>query len=295
MHSAIVLKCETLLDQMAETGKLPAEAQRAGAAVTNFPVEDIFQMMRRLHDRCSVTRIGYLEGMRRVRKAPALGGSPGEPKPYTLQEPPPWYAPWLKNSLRERAWTRVYAEWPNAHKRAQLRWDRTVALSTAKKRKRQELDGNKEGKDEDALAMSGGFVLSGEEREELAPGALLDLEVFATIDFATESSWSIPRIANQLKLRNLQKAKRSATLTRLLTEAHGEEGSAPLLGRAESLLVSGKRSELIQRLERVVQIEERALHREEEDRRLDAVDRRQQAQDNRRRRVRRLPSHLRDD
>jgi hypothetical protein len=141
----------------------------------------------------------------------------------------------------------------------------------------------------------GGFVLSGEEREELAPGALLDLEVFATIDFATESSWPIPRIANQLKLRNLQKAKRSATLTRLLTEAHGEEGSAPLLGRAESLLVSGKRSELIQRLERVVQIEERALHREEEDRWLDAVDRRQQAQDNRRRRVRRLPSHLRDD
>ena len=78
------------------------------------------------------------------------------------------------------------------------------------------------------------------------------------------------------------------------TEANEEEGSAPLLGRAENLLMSGKRSELIQRLERVVQIEERALRREEEDRRLDAQDSRQQAQDNRRRRVRRLPSHLRD-
>ena len=60
------------------------------------------------------------------------------------------------------------------------------------------------------------------------------------------------------------------------------------------MLVSGKRSELIQRLERVVQIEGRALRHEEEDRRLDAQDSRQQAQDNRRRRVRRLPSHLRD-
>ena len=50
MHSAIVLKCEQLLDKMAETGELPAAAERAGAAVTNFPVEDIFQMMRRLHD-----------------------------------------------------------------------------------------------------------------------------------------------------------------------------------------------------------------------------------------------------
>ena len=112
--------------------------------------------------------------------------------------------------------------------------------------------------------------------------------------FGTESSWSIPWIANQLKLRNLQKAKRSATLTRLLAQANEEEGSAPLLGRAVNLLMSGKRSELIQRLERVVQIEGRALRHEEEDRRLDAQDSRQQAQDNRRRRVRRLPSHLRD-
>ena len=69
--------------------------------------------------------------------------------------------------------------------------------------------------------------------------------------------------------------------------AAGWRGDGAVVGW---MLVSGKRSELIQRLERVVQIEARALRREEEDRRLDAQDSRQQAQDNRRR----LPSHLRD-
>ena len=293
MHQAIVLKCEELLDKMAETGELPAAARRAGAAVTNFPVEDIFQMMRRLHERCSVTRIGYLEAMRRVRKAPALGGSVDDPSPFTLQDPPAWYAPWLKKSLRERARHRIRSEWPSAHKRAELRWERTTELTEAKKRKRQALDDKVEEKEEDVLELMGGFVLSGEEREQLTAGALLDLEIFASIDFANEPSWTIPRIANQLKLRNLRKAQRSATLTRLLTEASDEEDAPTLLGRAANFIVSGTRGALIQRLEVVVKIEERALRREEEDRRLDAADDRQAAHDSRRRRTVRLPSHLR--
>lgn len=148
--------------------------------------------------------------------------------------------------------------------------------------------------EEDVLSLMGGYVLTGEEREQLSPGALLDLEIFASIDFAKEkASWTIPRIANQLKLRNLRKAQRSATLKRLLTEASQEQGSAPLLGRQESLIVTGTRGALIQRLEIVVKIEERAERREEEDRRLDAADQAQAAHDSRRRRVVRLPSHLR--
>ena len=148
-------------------------------------------------------------------------------------------------------------------------------------------------KEEDVLGLMGGFVLSGEERHELTPGALIDLEIFASVDFAKESSWTVPKIANQLKLRNLRKARRSATLTRLLTEASEEEGNAPLLGRAANLIVTGTRGVLIQRLELVVKIEERAQRREEEDRRLDAADDRQAAHDSRRRRTVRLPSHLR--
>ena len=150
------------------------------------------------------------------------------------------------------------------------------------------------------LARPGGHVGTGEEAAPLAPGALLDLETFASINFADEKSWTIAAISNQLKLRNLLhcRNKRPSTLSTLLTQAHNDTTTAnyvPLLGRGESLLVSGKRSELIARLERVLKIEERATTLIEEIARLEAADAAQAAHDSRRRRVRRLPSHLRDD
>jgi hypothetical protein len=302
MHEAIVVKCEQLLENMVATGEAPAEAQRAGAVVTNFPVEDIFQYMRQLHDRCSVTRVGYLQAMRRVRKAPSRGGSPEARKPFTLREPPPWYAPWLRESLRQRARDTIRKEWPSAAQRAAQRWAKTQEVSEVARVNRQRIDGDTEEREEGVLERQGGRVGSGEEADLLAPGALLDLEGFASIDFKNEASWTVLCIANQLKLRNMRKEQRSATLTRLLEEAEAEEreksqaaGYAPVkfFGRQESLCITGKKEVLIARVERVLQIEERAVALEEEGKRLAAADEAKAARNSRRSRVIVLPSHLR--
>ena len=117
---------------------------------------------------------------------------------------------------------------------------------------------------------------------------LLDLELFSTIDFVKESSWTVARLQNQLKLRNLHKDRRSEQVRQLFTEA---DESDKLFGRGDMLLTSGNRAPLIARLERVLKLEERASRREDDDRRRDAADLVQAARDSRSRRTRRAPSH----
>ena len=217
--------------------------------------------------------------------------------PFTLENPPEWYAPWLRQSLCARAKRTIRHEWPSMAQRAEARWSRTQQLTAATRANRARIEQENGEKQEDVLARPGGRVHTGEEAELLAPGALLDLEKFASIKFSEEKSWTVPAIANQLKLRNLCKDKRSSALSRLLQEAHTDTTAAnyvPLLGRAESLIVTGRRAELIARVERVLRLEERAAVLVERTAQLEAVDIAQAAQDSRRRRVRRLPSHLRD-
>ena len=196
LKSIELYKVKEFLEHIARTGEAPAAAQRSGAVFTNFPVEDIFQYMRQLHDRHCNTRIGYLEAMRRVRKAPLLGGTWEEPAAFTIEKPPEWYTPWLRGCLRQRARDTIRKSWPNAAQRAALRWARTVEVSKAEAANRQRLDVSAEGRVEDVLSADGGMVGTGEERMLLPPGALLDLELFSTIDFATDRSWTGTRLQN---------------------------------------------------------------------------------------------------
>jgi hypothetical protein len=227
--------------------------------------------------------------LRRV-KAPHLGGTREEPAAFTIEEPPEWYPLWLHKCLRQRARDTIRKSWPTAAKRAALRWERPVELSAMQAAKRQRLDESADGRAEDILTAEGGMVGTGEGEEEmpLPPGAVLDLELFSSIDWSTNTSWTVDRIKNQLKLRNLHKSRRSEQVCQLFAVAHESE---QLFGRGTDLLTSGNRGPLILRLERVVKLEERASRRADDDRRRDEADAVQQARDSRARRVRRAPSH----
>ena len=300
MHQAIVAKATALLAEVVETGKVGAAAEKAQAPSSNFFVEDIFQYQRRLHDRCPVTRVGVMEAKRRVKKAPILGGTQENPCAFTISNPPPWYTPWLKRSLRQRARDMVRKEWPSRADRAIIRWTRTKELSQIARAKRQRLDQASEEKEEVIRSMMGGFVGSGEERERIPPMELLDLERFSSIDFdADRTSWSVKAIKNQLRLRNLQdfKQKRTIELVQLLCdeqsiETEGTTRRTLLTKPQGDFYLTGTRATLIKRLEKILQVEEHAQQLHEDMEQLQATNTVRDAARRRNSRTRRLPSHL---
>lgn len=300
MHQAIVVKATSLLAEIVENGKVGAAAERANAPSSNFFVEDIFNYQRRLHERCPITRVGVMEAMRRVKKAPHLGGTEETRCAFTISSPPAWYTPWLKRSLRQRARYTIRKEWPSRAERATTRWMRTKELSQIARAKRQRLEQASEEQEEVIRSMAGGMVGTGEEREQVPPLELIDLERFSRIDFDTDrASWPIKTIKNQLRLRNLQafKDKRPTELTRLLCDEESieTEGSSrrTLLTKAGGdFYLAGTRATLIKRLERIVQVEEHARQLHQDMEQLQTTDSVRDAARRRNSRTRRLPSHL---
>lgn len=225
VHLAIVEKAEELLADIVSSGKAPAATVAAGAPNTNMPVEDIFQKMRYLHDRCAITRVGVLSAHRRVQRAPDLGGEGDDAHRFALDRLPDWFPDWLSGMLKGMARDEI-SEWPSQQKRADLRWQRTQDLSDLKKGKR-EKNQEKQQQRQDALtsAEGGMVVLEGEEEEPVLLPAMrrLTLAEFESVNWekGAAPTWTKEKIINQMRLHNLPTHKfneRSDELDKKLVE-----------------------------------------------------------------------------
>ena len=222
MHQAIVEKAEEMLEDIVSTGKAAAAAVSAGAPNTNMRVEDIFQKMRFLHDRCAITRVGVLCAHRRVQRAPHLSGEGDAATRFSLRSSPDWMPRWLLGRLKAMARDEI-EKWPSQQKRADLRWQRTQDLSDLAKQKASVREDKEEERREEVTGMEGGMiVLEGQDEAELLPPMRrLTLAEFESVIWEETPTWTVKRIVNQMRLHNLPQHKdvdRSDELDKKLLE-----------------------------------------------------------------------------
>jgi len=160
---------------------------------------DIFQEARRRELECSETRQELNEAKRRVRKAPVK---------YTICDPPSWYTGFWTRELTKRARSAIALEWASQDERAAKRWKTASAHAAWASQDEARKADTREGREETITEMCGGLLdLSSDELAE--PLQLIDIDQFDSVGNGISDSsvtkWTNARIANQLKLRNLER------------------------------------------------------------------------------------------
>ena len=149
-------------------------------------------------------------------------------------------------------------EWPSRTKQAKMRWEATKRRSEWLASERQRKDGNKEERTEKTEALSGGKLSSG---ETLPPMTLLNLAAYDALNWskaaARKNKWTLPKLQNQLKLRNNRIESRSITLTEQLIAV----GLIDKVGTR--LITSGTFDEVVPRLKQVLEVEDKAIGMEQ--------------------------------
>ena len=262
MHKAIAQKLPEMLAEIVATGEVTAAQALSGAPQHQLPVEDIFRFTRGEHDQSCVQLIGIIAAKRRILKAPRLGTKNGLPHRFTLERPPPFYHPWLRQSLRKRARARMREEWPSMLARAMMRWE---AVCQAAEIADEQVEALTE-KAATALAkvkeLPGGNVLL-EGDDEVAPlpaGTLLTLDMFRNIKFEERTDrrgggtgWTLDAVKNQLRLWNLRRPEWSE----LEVDMFSKVG---LIEPGKAFNLSGTRAVLVKR-PRLVLTTQRAAER----------------------------------
>ena len=262
MHTAIAQKLPEMLAEIVATGEVSAAQKLSGAPQHQLPVEDIFRFTRGEHDQSCVQLVGIIASKRRILKAPRLGTKNGLPHRFTLERPPPFYHPWLRQSLRKRARARMREEWPSMLARAMMRWE---AVCQAAEIADEQVEALTE-KAATALAkvkeLPGGNVLL-EGDDEVAPlpaGTLLTLDMFRNIKFEERTDrrgggtgWTLDAVKNQLRLWNLRRPEWSE----LEVDMFSKVG---LIEPGKAFNLSGTRAVLVKRL-RLILTTQRAAER----------------------------------
>lgn len=262
MHTAIAQKLPEMLAEIVATGEVSAAQKLSGAPQHQLPVEDIFRFTRGEHDQSCVQLVGIIASKRRILKAPRLGTKNGLPHRFTLERPPPFYHPWLRQCLRKRARARMREEWPSMLARAMMRWE---AVCQAAEIADEQVEALTE-KAATALAkvkeLPGGNVLL-EGDDEVAPlpaGTLLTLDMFRNIKFEERTDrrgggtgWTLDAVKNQLRLWNLRRPEWSELEVDMFSQAG-------LIEPGKAFNLSGTRAVLVKRL-RLILTTQRAAER----------------------------------
>eukprot|EP01049_Picozoa_sp_SAG25_P006344 SAG25_NODE_473_length_7639_cov_9.447082_6_plen_976_part_00 len=258
MPLAIVDRLTKHLDSIVATGEAHPVISASGAVNENFLSEDAFRHWRRLYDRNVNTRAGIIEAIRRIKLAPVR---------HTYANPPEWAdEPYLRG-LSKRAHHTMRHVWPSRWDRARQRveaMERSLAMEQAKQ-DRADLKAAKHKRDVEALL--GGWLemggADGADRTRLAAGELLTWQhiVEHIVDLAEKGAngknqtrrtgWGVAAIRNQLYLRNLRAAERSAAMAEALQEA----GLIKSATGSINVTTSMKRGELKNILEQVLRVE----------------------------------------
>jgi hypothetical protein len=181
---------------------------------------------------------------------------------FTLERPPPFYHPWLRQCLRKRARARMREEWPSMLARAMMRWE---AVCQAAEIADEQVEALTE-KAATALAkvkeLPGGNVLL-EGDDEVAPlpaGTLLTLDMFRNIKFEERTDrrgggtgWTLDAVKNQLRLWNLRRPEWSELEVDMFSQAG-------LIEPGKAFNLSGTRAVLVKRL-RLILTTQRAAER----------------------------------
>ena len=200
-------------------------------------------MLRRFHhDRNVGVRIGVIDSIRRIRKAPT---------PYCLCRPPPWYTAEDLQRLTARAIDTVRNVWPDRWERARRREEAMERVEGRLKQKRQKREASEAAHAEKVKQIRGGFVGADDERRQLEAGELLDLAGFETIVWTQSSrqtKWTADAVKGQLWLRNLRRDGWSEELRAAL-------GNAGLLHQGKIKGMGESAQQVQQTLKRVLEVE----------------------------------------
>ena len=260
MHKAIAQKLPEMLAEIVATGEVTAAQALSGAPQHQLPVEDIFRFTRGEHDQSCVQLIGIIAAKRRILKAPRRGTKNGLPHRFTLERPPPFYHPWLRQCLRKRARARMREEWPSMLARAMMRWE---AVCQAAEIADEQVEVSTE-RAATALAkvkeLPGGDVLLDDEVAPLPAGTLLTLDMFRNIKFEERTDrrgggtgWTLDAVKNQLRLWNLRRPEWSELEVDMFSKAG-------LIEPGKAFNLSGTRAVLVKRL-RLILTTQRAAER----------------------------------
>ena len=209
--------------------------------------------------------IGIIASKRRILKAPRRGTKNGLPHRFTLESPPPFYHPWLRQRLRKRARARMREEWPSQLARAIMRWEAVCETADIAD---EHLEAHTQ-KTAAALAkvkqLPGGDVVldDAEEATPLPAGELLTLDMFHSINFKANvdrrsggNGWTADAVKNQLKLWNLRRPHWSELEVDMFSKAG-------LIGDGQKVFkLSGKKPELVKRVRDVLTTQRAAEKRQ---------------------------------
>ena len=265
MHEAVAEKLPEMLDEIAATGAVTKAQTLSGAPSHQLPVEDIFQFSRQEHDRCCVQRVGIIEAKRRILKAPRLGTKRGLPHRYTISAPPPFYRPWLRKCLKQRARDTIQNEWPSQYERAKQRWEAVCEEADLAGERQEQHAQRSAATQAKANELEGGDVVL-DDADEVSPlpaGERLTLELLRNINFRAEASrrqkgngWTAEVVRNQLRLWNLHRGE----WTELESEMFCKAG---LIGsKAGVFTQSGSKEAIVKRLRLILVTQSAAKKRQ---------------------------------
>ena len=199
-------------------------------------------LRRRYHDRNVGVRIGVIDSIRRIGKAPTR---------FSLESPPSWYTAEDVQRLTARAIDTVRHVWPSRWERAQRREQAFARVEGRLKQKRQKREAGEAAHAERVKQIRGGFVGADDARRQLEVGELLDLAGFETIvwsESSRQTKWTADAVKGQLWLRNLRRDNWSAELRAAL-------GNAGLLHQGKIKGTGQSAQQVQQTLKRVLEVE----------------------------------------